>query len=42
MIDRGTLPEPNWMQVGSRVERIYSLEWLALASESVYLTRLAP
>jgi hypothetical protein len=40
MIDRGTLPEPNWMQVGSRVERIYSLEWLALASESVNLRRL--
>jgi hypothetical protein len=40
MIDRGTLPEPNWMQVGSRVERIYSLEWLALASESINLRRL--
>lgn len=40
MIDRGTLPEPDWIRAGTQTERIYSLEWLALASERVNALRL--
>ncbi|MBD8103862.1 MULTISPECIES: hypothetical protein [Plantibacter] len=40
MIEAGSLPEPQWLNLGRRLERIYSLEWLRLASESVDLQRL--
>ena len=40
MIDRGTLPEPDWIRAGTHTKRIYSLEWLALASERVNALRL--
>jgi hypothetical protein len=35
LIEARVLPEPDWMLVGERRERIYSLEWLALATERV-------
>jgi hypothetical protein len=41
MIEIGTLPDPQWMTVGTRVERIYSLEWLVLASEQLNVRRLS-
>ncbi|SDH29709.1 hypothetical protein [Agrococcus jejuensis] len=31
MIELGTLPEPQWMSLGRRVERVYTQEWLLLA-----------
>ena len=37
MIAIGTLPQPQWMTLGSRVERVYSLEWLVLAREQLNL-----
>jgi hypothetical protein len=40
MIEIGTLPEPQWITFGSRVERIYSLEWLMLAREQLNSRRL--
>ncbi|KGJ72232.1 hypothetical protein GY21_16745 [Cryobacterium roopkundense] len=40
MIESGTLPEPQWITFGSRVERVYSLEWLLLASEQLNQRRL--
>lgn len=40
-IEVGTLPQPQWMTLGTRVERIYSLEWLVLASEQLNVTRLS-
>jgi hypothetical protein len=40
MIESGRLPEPQWMSLGSRFERVYSIEWLLLASEQVNLLRL--
>lgn len=40
MVDRGSLPEPDWVQSGQHRERIYSLEWLALAAERVNAARL--
>jgi len=41
MIKSGSLPEPQWMTLGNTVERIYSLEWLVLASERVNGLRLS-
>lgn len=41
MIEIGTLPQPQWMTLGTRVERIYSLEWLVLASEQLNVARLS-
>lgn len=41
MIKSGALPEPQWMTLGSSVERIYSLEWLVLANEKVNVRRLS-
>lgn len=40
MIAAGTLPEPQWLNLGRRDERIYSLEWLALATEHLNERRL--
>jgi hypothetical protein len=40
MIENGTLPEPQWITSGSKVERVYSLEWLMLAGEQLNLRRL--
>lgn len=40
MIAAGTLPEPQWLNLGRRDERIYSLEWLALATEHLNQRRL--
>lgn len=40
MLESGSLPQPQWLNLGRRSERIYSLEWLRLASESVDLQRL--
>lgn len=39
-IEIGLLPEPQWMSLGSRIERVYSLEWLILANEQINLQRL--
>jgi hypothetical protein len=38
MIEIGTLPAPQWF--GRRRERVYSLEWLLLASEQLNARRL--
>jgi hypothetical protein len=38
MIEIGTLPAPQWL--GRRRERVYSLEWLLLASEQLNARRL--
>jgi hypothetical protein len=40
MIDSGTLPQPQWMSLGNRRERVYSLEWLMLASDQLNARRL--
>jgi hypothetical protein len=40
MIAAGTLPEPQWLHLGRRQERIYSLEWLALATDHLNVRRL--
>lgn len=40
MIFAGSLPEPQWLTLGRRQERIYSLEWLALASDHLNVRRL--
>lgn len=40
MIESGTLPVPQWMNLGHRRERVYSLEWLLLASEQLNARRL--
>ena len=40
MIETGNLPEPQRITFGSRVERVYSLEWLLLAGEQLNLRRL--
>ncbi|MGK9147187.1 hypothetical protein KXS11_06125 [Plantibacter flavus] len=41
MIETGTLPTPQWMTLGHRIERIYSIEWLRLAGEAIDVQRLA-
>lgn len=41
MISAGSLPQPQWITLGSTVERIYSLEWLLLAGEKVNSRRLS-
>lgn len=41
MIDAGTLPEPGWMNLGKRDERVYSLEWLVLANQQLNGRRLS-
>ena len=40
MVDIGSLPSPQWMNLGNRRERVYSLEWLLLASEQLNARRL--
>jgi hypothetical protein len=40
MIEIGTLPAPQWINLGRRRERVYSLEWLLLASEQLNARRL--
>jgi hypothetical protein len=40
MIEIGTLPAPRWINLGRRRERVYSLEWLLLASEQLNARRL--
>lgn len=35
MIELGTLPEPQWMTLGRRVERVYSQEWVLLALDQL-------
>lgn len=40
MVESGTLPSPQWMNLGNRRERVYSLEWLLLASEQLNARRL--
>ncbi|WP_137755282.1 hypothetical protein [Agrococcus sp. SGAir0287] len=40
MIDLGTLPEPQWMTLGRRIERVYSQEWVLLALDQLAERRL--
>jgi len=40
MIELETLPEPQWMSLGRKVERVYTQEWLLLAMEALRDRRL--
>jgi hypothetical protein len=35
MIEQQTLPQPQWMALGKRVERVYTQEWLLLAMDAL-------